>query len=109
MEKHNLTPRCVGEHKDWGESVKNKSREESLTARGKAEEDARMSTSVAPAKTLLCIPFNQPEHGTKCVASDNPAKCWVLGLRLNGKCFRAHFRSVLTSGVLIEQSARMMS
>jgi prolyl-tRNA synthetase len=80
LEKHNLvlTPWCGGEHKDWEEWVKNKSREESLAASGEAEEDARTATSVA-AKTL-CIPFNQPElpPGTKCFASGKEAKCWVL-------------------------------
>ncbi len=80
LEKHNLvlTPWCGGEHKDWEEWVKNKSREESLAASGEAEEDVRTSTSVA-AKTL-CIPFNQPElpPGTKCFASGKDAKCWVL-------------------------------
>jgi prolyl-tRNA synthetase len=80
LEKHNLvlTPWCGGEHKDWEEWVKNKSREESLAASGEAEEDARTATSVA-AKTL-CIPFNQPElpPGTKCFASGLEAKCWVL-------------------------------
>ncbi|KAI2497139.1 Prolyl-tRNA synthetase [Fragilaria crotonensis] len=80
LEKHNLvlTPWCGGEHKDWEEWVKNKSREESLAASGEAEEDVRTSTSVA-AKTL-CIPFNQPDlpPGTKCFASGKDAKCWVL-------------------------------
>jgi prolyl-tRNA synthetase len=73
-----LTPWCGGEHKDWEEWVKDKSREESLKARGLDEEDNRTSTSVA-AKTL-CIPFNQPElpEGTKCIASGLPATCWVL-------------------------------
>lgn len=80
LEKHNLvlTPWCGGEYQDWEEWVKEKSREESLTARGEEGEDARAATSVA-AKTL-CIPFNQPElpEGTKCIASGLPAKCWVL-------------------------------
>merc|ERR1711935_957995 len=59
-----LTPWCGGEHKDWEEWVKDKSREESL-AEGE-EEDAQTATSVA-AKTL-CIPFTQPDlpKGTKC-------------------------------------------
>jgi prolyl-tRNA synthetase len=80
LEKHNmvLTPWCGGEHKDWEEWVKNKSREESLAASGEEEEDARTATSVA-AKTL-CIPFDQPElpAGTKCFASGLDATCWVL-------------------------------
>jgi prolyl-tRNA synthetase len=73
-----LTPWCGGEHKDWEEWVKTKSREESLNARGEGEEDARTSTSVA-AKTL-CIPFAQPDlpEGTKCIASGLPATCWIL-------------------------------
>jgi len=80
LEKHNLvlTPWCGGEHEDWEEWVKNKSREESLAARGEEEEDARTATSVA-AKTL-CIPFAQPDlpAGTKCIASGMDATCWVL-------------------------------
>jgi prolyl-tRNA synthetase len=73
-----LTPWCGGEHQDWEEWVKEKSREESLATRGQEGEDARTSTSVA-AKTL-CIPFNQPDlpEGTKCFASGLPAKCWIL-------------------------------
>lgn len=77
LELHNLvlTPWCGGEHQDWEEWVKEKSREESL---GDGEEDERAATSVA-AKTL-CIPFTQPElaEGTKCIASGLPATCWVL-------------------------------
>lgn len=80
LEKHKLvlTPWCGGEHKDWEEWVKTKSREESLALHGEAEEDARTATSVA-AKTL-CIPFDQPElpAGTKCIASGLDATCWVL-------------------------------
>ena len=80
LEKHNLvlTPWCGGEHQDWEEWVKDKSREESLAARGEEEEDQRTSTSVA-AKTL-CIPFDQPDlpAGTKCFASGLEAKCWVM-------------------------------
>jgi len=80
LEKNNmvLTPWCGGEHQVWEEWVKNKSREESLKARGDDEEDERTATSVA-AKTL-CIPFDQPElpPGTKCFASGLDAKCWVL-------------------------------
>jgi len=80
IEKHNLvlTPWCGGEHQDWEEWVKEKSREESLAARGEEGEDERTATSVA-AKTL-CIPFKQPDlpEGTKCFASGLPAKCWVL-------------------------------
>jgi len=73
-----LTPWCGGEHKDWEEWVKEKSRAESLAARGEALEDERTATSVA-AKTL-CIPFDQPElpEGTKCIASGKPATCWCL-------------------------------
>ena len=73
-----LTPWCGGEHQDWEDWVKDKSREESLAARGQEGEDARCATSVA-AKTL-CIPFDQPElpEGTKCIASGLPATCWVL-------------------------------
>eukprot|EP00804_Cyclotella_cryptica_P030909 CCRYP_019757-RA/>CCRYP_019757-RA protein AED:0.29 eAED:0.29 QI:0/0/0/1/1/1/4/0/560 len=61
LELHNLvlTPWCGGEHTDWEEWVKEKSREESLQNRGEEGEDARAATSVA-AKTL-CIPFDQPE------------------------------------------------
>ena len=80
IEKHNLvlTPWCGGEHQDWEEWVKEKSREESLAARGEEGEDERAATSVA-AKTL-CIPFKQPDlpEGTKCIASGLPATCWVL-------------------------------
>lgn len=80
LEKHNLvlTPWCGGEHQDWEEWVKNKSREESLAMHGEGPEDDRAATSVA-AKTL-CIPFKQPElaEGTKCIASGLPATCWVL-------------------------------
>jgi len=73
-----LTPWCGGEHQDWEDWVKNKSREESLASRGEEGEDERCATSVA-AKTL-CIPFDQPElpEGTKCIASGLPATCWVL-------------------------------
>jgi len=80
LELHNLvlTPWCGGEHQDWEEWVKDKSREESLQSRGEEGEDDRAATSVA-AKTL-CIPFKQPElpEGTKCIASGLPATCWVL-------------------------------
>lgn len=80
LEKNNmvLTPWCGGEHQEWEEWVKTKSREESLQARGVEEEDEKTSTSVA-AKTL-CIPFQQPEMpaGTKCIASGLEATCWVL-------------------------------
>jgi prolyl-tRNA synthetase len=80
LEKHNLvlTPWIGGDNEKWEDWVKEKSREESLKARGEEEEDAQTSTSVA-AKTL-CIPFKQPElpPGTKCFASGEEAKCWVL-------------------------------
>lgn len=73
-----LTPWCGAEHQDWEEWVKDKSREESLAARGEEGEEDTTATSVA-AKTL-CIPFKQPElpEGTKCIASGMPATCWVL-------------------------------
>jgi prolyl-tRNA synthetase len=80
LELHNLvlTPWCGGEHKEWEEWVKDKSREESLANTGGEAEAATAATSVA-AKTL-CIPFEQPElvEGTKCIASGLPATCWVL-------------------------------
>jgi prolyl-tRNA synthetase len=80
LEKHNLvlTPWIGGDNEQWEDWVKEKSREESLKARGEEEEDAQTSTSVA-AKTL-CIPFKQPDlpPGTKCFASGEEAKCWVL-------------------------------
>lgn len=80
LEKNNmvLTPWIGGEHQDWEDWVKEKSREESLAARGEAAEDDRTATSVA-AKTL-CIPFEQPvlPPGTKCIASDQEATCWIL-------------------------------
>jgi prolyl-tRNA synthetase len=80
LEKNNLvlTPWCGPEHQDWEEWVKDTSRAESLANSGEEEEDDRTATSVA-AKTL-CIPFDQPElpEGTKCIASDMPATCWVL-------------------------------
>ena len=73
-----LTPWVGGEHKDWEEWVKEKSREESLASRQELIEDDRTATSVA-AKTL-CIPFKQPEMppGTKCIASNEDATCWIL-------------------------------
>jgi len=80
LEKNNLvlTPWIGGEHQDWEEWVKTKSREESLLARGEEAEDEKTATSVA-AKTL-CIPFDQPElpPGTKCIASGEEATCWIL-------------------------------
>lgn len=80
LEKNNLvlTPWCGGEHQEWEETVKEKSRAESLLARGEEVEDEKTATSVA-AKTL-CIPFAQPElpAGTKCIASGMEATCWVL-------------------------------
>jgi prolyl-tRNA synthetase len=80
LEKNNLvlTPWCGGQHTDWEEWVKETSREESLKLHGEGEEDERTSTSLA-AKTL-CIPFEQPPipEGTKCIASDIPATCWIL-------------------------------
>eukprot|EP00522_Entomoneis_paludosa_P008113 CAMPEP_0172453648 /NCGR_PEP_ID=MMETSP1065-20121228/10859_1 /TAXON_ID=265537 /ORGANISM="Amphiprora paludosa, Strain CCMP125" /LENGTH=916 /DNA_ID=CAMNT_0013205835 /DNA_START=316 /DNA_END=3066 /DNA_ORIENTATION=+ len=80
LEKNNLvmTPWCGGEHQEWEEKVKEKSREESLQARGEDAEDEKTATSVA-AKTL-CIPFDQPElpAGTKCIISGLDATCWCL-------------------------------
>lgn len=80
LEKNNLvlTPWCGGEHQEWEEHVKEKSREESLKARGEQAEDEKTSTSVA-AKSL-CIPFVQPElpPGTKCLVSGMDATCWIL-------------------------------
>ena len=80
LEKNNLvlTPWVGGEHSDWEEWVKTKSRQESLVARGLEGEDEQTATSVA-AKTL-CIPFEQPPLpvGTKCIASDQEATCWIL-------------------------------
>lgn len=70
--------RCGGEHQDWEEWVKDKSREESLANAGLEGEADTTATSVA-AKTL-CIPFDQPDlpEGTKCIASGMPATCWVM-------------------------------
>ena len=70
--------RCGGEHQDWEEWVKEKSREESLANAGLEGEADTTATSVA-AKTL-CIPFDQPDlpEGTKCIASGLPATCWVM-------------------------------
>jgi len=80
LEKNNLvlTPWCGGEHQEWEEHVKEKSREESLKARGEEAEDDKTSTSVA-AKSL-CIPFDQPDlpPGTKCLVSGMDATCWIL-------------------------------
>jgi prolyl-tRNA synthetase len=80
LEKKNLvlTPWCGGEHEEWEEWVKKKSRDESLANLGQEGEEETTATSVA-AKTL-CIPFDQPElpPGTKCIASGLDAKCWVL-------------------------------
>lgn len=73
-----LTPFC--NETEWEETVKTKSREESLALMGLAEEAENTATSAA-AKTL-CIPF---EHNTgeiasdlKCFVSGKPAKCWIL-------------------------------
>jgi len=80
LELHNLilTPWCGGEHQEWEEWVKDKSKEESLQNSGDDPEEDTCATSVA-AKTL-CIPFKQPElpDGTKCIASGLPATCWVM-------------------------------
>jgi prolyl-tRNA synthetase len=80
LEKNNmvLTPWCGGEHQDWEQWVKDKSKKESLESRGIVDEDDKTSTSVA-AKTL-CIPFTQPElpPDAKCIASGKEATCWVL-------------------------------
>jgi prolyl-tRNA synthetase len=81
LEKNNLilTPWCGGEHTDWEEWVKEKSREESLKLHGEGEEDERTATSLV-AKTL-CIPFEQPPipEGTKCVANDIPPHAGFSG------------------------------
>lgn len=73
-----LTPFC--NETEWEETVKTKSREESLALMGLAEEAENTATSAA-AKTL-CIPY---EHNTsempsdvKCFVSGKPAKCWIL-------------------------------
>ncbi|TYZ66754.1 hypothetical protein PybrP1_013093 [[Pythium] brassicae (nom. inval.)] len=73
-----LTPFC--NETEWEETVKTKSREESLALMGLAEEAENTATSAA-AKTL-CIPF---EHNAgempsdlKCFVSGKPAKCWIL-------------------------------
>lgn len=73
-----LTPWCGGEHQEWEEWVKEKSREESLAAKNMEGESETTATSVA-AKTL-CIPFKQPDlpAGSKCIASGLEATCWVL-------------------------------
>eukprot|EP00538_Stauroneis_constricta_P006366 CAMPEP_0119546586 /NCGR_PEP_ID=MMETSP1352-20130426/939_1 /TAXON_ID=265584 /ORGANISM="Stauroneis constricta, Strain CCMP1120" /LENGTH=710 /DNA_ID=CAMNT_0007591305 /DNA_START=132 /DNA_END=2264 /DNA_ORIENTATION=+ len=80
LEKHNLVlaPWCSGKNQEAEEWVKKTSREESLKNLGEEGEDERTATSVA-AKTL-CIPFDQPElpEGTKCIATGEPATCWVL-------------------------------
>jgi prolyl-tRNA synthetase len=80
LEKNNLilTPWIGGEHTDWEEWVKAKSREESLANLGLDAEDEKTATSVA-AKTL-CIPFAQPDlpAGTKCIASGKDATCWIM-------------------------------
>jgi len=73
-----LTPWCGGEHQEWEEWVKDKSREESLKNQG--EEEEAETTAVSVAGKSLCIPFKQPDlpEGTKCIASGLPATCWVL-------------------------------
>lgn len=80
LEKNNfvLAPWCDPENVEWEEWVKAKSKEESLKNAGLEGEDERTATSLA-AKTL-CVPFEQPElpEGTKCIASGEPATCWVL-------------------------------
>lgn len=68
-----LTPFC--DETEWEETVKTRSREESLAG---ATEEATCATSAAGKS--LCKPFDQPplEEGTKCFISGKPAKAWVL-------------------------------
>lgn len=73
-----LTPFC--NETEWEETVKTKSREESLALMGLAEEAENTATSAA-AKTL-CIPFEENvgeiDSSLKCFVSGKPAKCWIL-------------------------------
>jgi prolyl-tRNA synthetase len=73
-----LTPFC--NETEWEETVKTKSREESLSLMGLEEEAENTATSAA-AKTL-CIPFEHNEEkiadGLKCFVSGKPATCWIL-------------------------------
>lgn len=73
-----LTPFC--NETEWEETVKTKSREESLALMGLEEEAENTATSAA-AKTL-CIPFefnDKPvDEGLKCFVSGKPAKVWIL-------------------------------
>ncbi|GAB9468704.1 Proline-trna ligase [Globisporangium polare] len=73
-----LTPFC--NEIEWEETVKTKSREESLALMGLDEEAENTATSAA-AKTL-CIPFEHNESAIesdlKCFVSGKPAKCWIL-------------------------------
>ncbi|KAG1696353.1 hypothetical protein DVH05_015558 [Phytophthora capsici] len=74
-----LTPFC--DEIEWEETVKTKSREESLELMGLEDEAENTATSAA-AKTL-CIPYKKNEENpvtadTKCFISGKPAKCWVL-------------------------------
>ncbi|OWZ10856.1 Proline-tRNA ligase [Phytophthora megakarya] len=74
-----LTPFC--NEVEWEETVKTKSREESLALMGLEDEAENTATSAA-AKTL-CIPYKKNDENpvtadTKCFISGKPAKCWVL-------------------------------
>ncbi|CAI5739743.1 unnamed protein product [Hyaloperonospora brassicae] len=74
-----LTPFC--NEVEWEETVKTKSREESLALMGMEEEADNTATSAA-AKTL-CIPYKKNEESpvtadSVCFISGKPAKCWVL-------------------------------
>jgi len=74
-----LTPFC--NELEWEETVKTKSREESLSLMGLEDEAENTATSAA-AKTL-CIPYKKNAESpvtadTKCFVSGKPAKCWVL-------------------------------
>jgi prolyl-tRNA synthetase len=68
-----MTPFC--DETEWEETVKTRSREESLAG---ATEEATCATSAAGKS--LCKPFDQPPlpEGTKCFISGKPAKAWVL-------------------------------
>jgi prolyl-tRNA synthetase len=68
-----MTPFC--DETEWEETVKSRSREESLA--GATEED---TCATSAAGKSLCKPFDQPPlpEGTKCFISGKPAKAWVL-------------------------------
>lgn len=74
-----LTPFC--NELEWEETVKDKSRDESLSLMGLEDEAENTATSAA-AKTL-CIPYEKNAKSPvtadmKCFISGKPAKCWVL-------------------------------